>query len=171
MLPCHALRLISTPWIPITVFPRIVPADTIYLSHRNNANTIWGRILFGGGHYYFHARDDTVAGAKWWNTNACGPRCGHQLWTTSWLVSLFPNTRRNFASSIRVPAFSILASFSLGASHTWPQIFEWVGADTNWGQILFHSARAIVRILFEGGYYSTCGYYSRKYGISIDFCA
>ena len=55
----------------------------------------------------------------------------------------------------------------LGASHgfyTWTQIFEWTGADTNRGQILFHSAQAIVRILFEGGYYSTCGYYSRKYG-------
>ena len=160
----------SAPQMKSTVFPRIVPADTINLSHQNNADTIWGRILFEGGHYYFHAHDDTGTGVKWWSTNACGPRCGHQLWTRSWLVSLFPNTHRNFATSIRVPASSILASFSLGASHsfyTWPQIFEWAGADTNRGWILFHSAQAIVWILFEGRYYSTCGYYSRKYSNTV----
>ena len=46
-------------------------------------------------------------------------------------------TRRNFATSIHVPASYILVSFSLGASHgfyTWPQIFEWAGADTNQGR-------------------------------------
>ena len=32
------------------------------------------------------------------------------------LTITFPNTRRNFATSIRVPTSSILASFSLGAS-------------------------------------------------------
>ena len=59
----------------------------------------------------------------------------------------------------------ILAS---GASHgfSYHVVPEWAGADTNRGRILFHLALAIVRILFEGGYYSTCGYYSRKYGIS-----
>ena len=51
----------------------------------------------------------------------------------------------------------------------WPQSFEWVGADTNRGWILFHTAQAIMRILFEGGYYSTCGYYSRKYGNDIHY--
>ena len=56
----------------------------------------------------------------------------------------FPNTRRNFATSIRVPASSILASFSLGASYTWPQIFEWADVDTIRGWILFN-----VRVLFE----------------------
>ena len=49
---------------------------------------------------------------------------------------------------------------------TWPQLFEWMGADTNRGRILFHSTQAIVQILFEGGYYSTCEYYMRKYGIT-----
>ena len=44
------------------------------------------------------------------------------MWTSVWTlvvddVSLLPNTRRNFTTSIRVPASSILASFSLGASH------------------------------------------------------
>ena len=60
----------------------------------------------------------------------------------------------------------ILAS---GASHgfSYHVVPEWAGADTNRGRILFHSALAIVRILFEGGYYSTCGYYSRKYGTCI----
>ena len=70
-------------------------------------------------------------------------------------VSLFPNMRRNFATSIRVPASSILTSFSLGTSHSfymWPQIFEWAGADTNQGRRLFHSVQAIVQILFEGGF-------------------
>ena len=56
--------------------------------------------------------------------------------------------------SIRVPASSILVSFSLGASHsfyTWPQIFEWAGADTNRGRILFD-----VWVLFEEIRYVLC---------------
>ena len=59
-----------------TVFPWIVPADTINLSHRNDADTIWGRILFGGGHYYFHARGDTALapsdGAQTREDTGCG---------------------------------------------------------------------------------------------------
>ena len=47
------------------------------------------------------------------------------------------------------------------------RIYEWADADTIRGRILFFSAKAIVRILFEGGHYSTCGYYSRKYGILL----
>ena len=120
------------------------------------------RILFESGyysgrtarHYYFHARGD--AGAKWWSTNACGRRGD---------LYYFSQHAQEFYPSIHGPASSFLASFSLSASPTtWPQLFEWAGVDTNRGRILFHKAQAIVRTLFKGGYYSTCGYYSRKYG-------
>ena len=43
-----------------TAFSWIVPPDTINLNHQNNAGTIWGQILFGSRHYYFHARGDTA---------------------------------------------------------------------------------------------------------------
>ena len=46
-----------------------------------------------------------------------------------------------------------LLPWLLTASTTWPQLFDWVDADTNRGRILFHPAQAIVRILFKGGYY------------------
>ena len=46
--------------------------------------------------------------------------------------------------------------------------YEWVGVCWSYLRgdlILFLSVKAIVRILYEGGHYSTCGYYSRKCGI------
>ena len=59
-----------------TVFPQIVPADTINLSHWDNADTIWGWILFGGGYYYFHAHSDTALapsdGAQTHVDTSCG---------------------------------------------------------------------------------------------------
>ena len=86
----------------ITVFPPIVSTDTINLSHQNNADTIWGRTLL------FHARGDTGAGAS-----DEAQTCVDDEELT---CIAFPNTRRSFATSIRRPASSILASFSLGAS-------------------------------------------------------
>ena len=145
-----------------TVFPRIVSADTINLSHQNNADTIWGRILLGA---------DTIISRTWWHRRWCQVK-HKRMWTTrSWLVSLSP-TCAGFLPLVYVDQLppssrsSPLALLSASPT-TWPQLFVWAGADTNRGRILFHSAQAIVRILFEGGYYSTCRYYSRKYGTLI----
>ena len=38
------------------------------------------------------------------------------------------------------------------------------GADIIQRRVLFHSAQAIAWTLFKSGYFSMCGYYSRKYG-------
>ena len=138
-----------------TVFPRIVPVDTINLSNWNNADT------FGAGTIIFMH----VVTPRWQSTNAC-----EQQW--SWLVSLFPpDTYMSFTTSTWTSLlhwWSLWASILalLTASPTmWPQLFELADADTNQGRILFCSAQAIMRILIEGGYYSTFGYYSSKYSI------
>ena len=80
-----------------TIFPQIVSVDTINLSHRNNADTIRRQELLFSHMWWHHA------GTKWWSTNACG----HQLWTRSWLVSLFPNTHRRVSPLVLGPASSI----------------------------------------------------------------
>ena len=99
---------LTQPDIIHTVFPRIVSADTINLSNQNNADTIWGRILFGGGHYYFtHVVTPALA-----PSDEAQTRVDDEELT----CIAFPNTRRSFATSIRGPASSILVSFSLGAS-------------------------------------------------------
>ena len=124
------------------------------------------RILFEGGYY---SGADTIISRTWWHRRWRQVMKHKRVWTTrSWLVSLFP-TRAGVLPLVYVDQFppssraSPLALLS-ALPTTWPQLFVWAGADTNRGRILFHSAQAIVRILFEGGYYSTCGYYSRKYG-------
>ena len=104
------------------------------------ADTIQGR------HYYFHARGDTGAGAKWSTKCMWTPVVDERLTCIT-----FPNTCRSF-----LLASSILTSFSLGTSPTtWLQC----GYLSGW-----------VQILIEGGYYSikhrqSCGYYLRKYSV------
>ena len=120
-----------------TVFPQIVSADTINLSHQNNADTI----------YYSGA--DTIISCTWWHRRWRQVMKHKCVWTTrSWLVSLFP-TRAGVLPLVYVDQFppssraSPLALLSASPT-TWPQLFVWAGADTNRGRILFD-----VRILFE----------------------
>ena len=81
-------------------------------------------ILFEGG---FYSGADTIIFTHV-VTLALAPSDGAQ--TERGDLYRFLNTRRSFATSIREPASSFLASFSLGASTTWSQLFEWAGADT-----------------------------------------
>ena len=85
------------------------------------------------------------------------------MWTTRRLVLLFPT----HAGVLPLVYVNQLPPSSRASPTTWPQLFEWADADTNRGQILFHKAQAIMRTLFEDRYYSTCGYYLRKYGITV----
>ena len=122
-----------------TVFPWILPADTINLSHQNNADTIWGQILFGGGHYYFNASGDTTLvpsdGAEMRVDTSCGPGVD--------LYSFFP-TCTGVSPLVLGPDpdwWSSRASLLTASPTTWPQLFEWVGVDTIRGRILFAEIR------------------------------
>ena len=132
------------------------------------------RILFEGGYYsgavtiiFMH-----VVTPRW-----CQMMEHKRVWTPVANEELtciaFPNMRRSFTTSTwtsLLHRWSSQAVLLMVSPTTWSQLFEQADAETNWGRILFHSALAIVRILFEGGYYSTCRYYSRKYGSCQPLC-
>ena len=57
--------------------------------------------------------------------------------------ALFPNKRRSSTTSTWTSFLhphKLLPWLLIASPTTWPQLSEWAGADTNWEQILFHSA-------------------------------
>ena len=128
---------------------QIFPHYMIYCISSNNAGTIWGWILFGGGHYYFHACSDTTLAPSDGAQTRVDTSCG-------WGVDLyrFFSTHRSFTTSTWT---SLLHRWSLRAS---PSALL-TASPTTWPGHL-----GVVRILIEGGYYfiqhrQLCEYYSR----------
>ena len=136
-----------------TIFPQVVPGSAIKFS----VKILQG--IFEGRHYFFCL---TLFPSKQTTT----------LLQRSFLSTY--STTFSLKAASRLPFRSILSSSCHLCTERWPGSSAQKKLRTStltnlrgrgMGQVPFFLAGQIARVLFDGGYYLKCRYYSRKYGI------